>query len=81
MADTLAEFGIMTPHETRATPESTLVVDRILAAEDTDEADLQIKYETLIAIYKVKRLLVWVLVIVPLSLVGLGVFSYAVSVR
>ncbi|MBE8519818.1 hypothetical protein ILP97_20355 [Amycolatopsis sp. H6(2020)] len=78
MAETLAALGIMAAHETKA-PDLRVVVERILEAEDADEADLQIKYETLVAIYRVKRLLTWVLVIVPLILVGLGVVLYATA--
>ncbi|NBH10579.1 hypothetical protein [Amycolatopsis sp. SID8362] len=79
MAETLAQFGIMTAHEVRAGTEMEQVVARILEAEDVDEADLQLKYETLVAVYKLKRLLTWALVVIPLLLVGLGiVVSFAV---
>ncbi|GLY37788.1 hypothetical protein Amsp01_038120 [Amycolatopsis sp. NBRC 101858] len=77
MAETLAQFGIMSAHEVRPGTEMDQVVGRILEADDTDEADLQIKYETLVAIYKLKRLLTWVLVVIPLILVGLGIVFYA----
>jgi hypothetical protein len=78
MADTLAHFGIMTSHESRGN-DLNQAVARVLEADDTDEVDLQLKYETLVAIYKVKRLLVWVLVVVPVILVGLSVVLYAAS--
>jgi hypothetical protein len=79
MADTLAHFGIMTAHDLGSNTDLTQATARILEADDTDEVDLQLKYETLVAIYKVKRLLMWVLVVVPLVLVGLGVVVYAAT--
>ncbi|WP_410635498.1 hypothetical protein [Amycolatopsis sp. cmx-4-83] len=81
MAETLAQLGIMAAHEVRAGTEVDQVVGRILQADDADEADLQIKYETLIAVYKLKRLLTWALVIIPLLLIGLGFVLYAGAVR
>ncbi|WP_370963870.1 hypothetical protein [Amycolatopsis sp. cg9] len=81
MAETLAQFGIMTAHEVRAGTEMEQVVARILEADDVDEADLQMKYETLVAVYKLKRLLTWTLVVVPLLLVGLGLVLFAGVVR
>jgi hypothetical protein len=67
MADSLIELGMITPHEMRG-PELSPVVSRILQADDTDEADMQLKLETLLAIYKLKRMLFIVLVAVPLLL-------------
>ncbi|UOZ04642.1 hypothetical protein [Amycolatopsis sp. WQ 127309] len=65
MADSLIELGMVTPFEMRG-PELGPVVDRILQADDADEADMQLKLETLLAIYKLKRMLFIVLVVVPL---------------
>ncbi|MFJ7213188.1 hypothetical protein [Amycolatopsis sp. NPDC098790] len=81
MAETLAQLGIMAAHEVRPGTEMDQVVGRILQADDIDEADLQMKYETLVAIYKLKRLLTWTLVVVPLILTGLGIVIYAGAVR
>jgi hypothetical protein len=55
------------------------VVGRIIEADDAEEVDLPIKYKTLVAICKLKRLLPWVLAVIPLILIGLGVVLYAVG--
>lgn len=67
MTDSLIELGMVTPHEMRG-PELSPVLSRILEADDVDEADMQLKLETLLAIYKLKRMLFAVLVAVPLLL-------------
>ena len=54
MAETLAQLGIMAAHGVRLGTEWDQAVDRILQADDVDEADLQLKYETLVAIYQLK---------------------------
>ncbi|MFJ9783051.1 hypothetical protein ACIRSS_25955 [Amycolatopsis sp. NPDC101161] len=81
MAETLAQLGIMAAHEVRSGTEMDQVVSRILQADDVDEADLQMKYETLVAIYKLKRLLTWTLVVIPLIVLGLGIVLYVGAVR
>ncbi|SEF23846.1 hypothetical protein SAMN05421837_102445 [Amycolatopsis pretoriensis] len=81
MAETLAQLGIMAAHEVRPGTEMDQVVSRILEADDADEADLQMKYETLVAVYKLKRLLTWTLVVIPLILLGLGVVLYLGAAR
>ncbi|MFJ1759794.1 hypothetical protein ACIOD2_05715 [Amycolatopsis sp. NPDC088138] len=67
MADSLIELGMVTPFEMRGA-ELGPVVDRILQADDADEADMQLKLETLLAIYKLKRMLLMALVVVPILL-------------
>ncbi|MFD9963819.1 hypothetical protein [Amycolatopsis sp. NPDC058986] len=81
MAESLTEFGLLTPAEFRNTPESALVLGRLLAAENPDEVDLQIKLETLATLVRIKRVLIWTLVIVPLLLGGASVVLYIAATR
>lgn len=73
MAEQLTEFGIVAPPAFNTNPELNAARFRILTADDADEADLQIKVETLAVLHSIRRILMYTLVVVPVALVAVAV--------
>jgi hypothetical protein len=70
MAERLTDLGLITPTSWGSNAATNAANSRLLFADNTDEADLQLKLETLSVLHSIRQLLFIMLVVVPALLVG-----------